>query len=175
MMNFFQKKKFNYLCSGCFDRIPQTGWLMKNGNLSPTVWRLEVPDQAWRIRCHGGLTSWLITSAFPLCLPVGEGQGALGWGRCFYKDPHPHSGGLYLRDLITAQHHHTGGYDSTREFRVRGTQSVTFINTAATVKYPKFKHILLFHYHISGNIRGQKLNLFARLNPEVKRSKRIKM
>ena len=105
----------------------------------------------------------------------GRGQGVLGWGRCFYKDPHPHSGGLYLCDLITARHHHTGGYDSTREFRVRGTQSVTFINTAATVKYPKFKHILLFHYHISGNIRGQKFNLSARLNPEVKTSKRIKV
>ena len=120
------------------------------------------------------LPGWSLVPSLCVFLS-GRGQGALGWGRCFYKDPHPHSGGLYLRDLITAQHHHTGGYDSTREFRVRGTQSVTFINTAATVKYPKFKHILLFHYHISGNIRGQKLNLFARLNPEVKRSKRIKM
>lgn len=87
MMNFFQKKKFNYLCSGCFDRIPQTGWLMKNGNLSPTVWRLEVPDQAWRIRCHGGLTSWLITSAFPLCLPVGEGTGSSGVGALLLQGP----------------------------------------------------------------------------------------
>ena len=111
-----------------------------------------------------------------LCVFVsGRGQGALGLGGCFHKDPHPHSGGLYTCDLITSQHHHTGGYDSTHEFSVRGMQSVTLINTVATVKCPKFKHILLFHYHISGNIRGQKLNLFARLNPEVKKSKRIKM
>ena len=53
MMNFFHKKNFHYLCPGCFDRIPQTGWLIKNGNLFPAVWRLGVPDQAWQIWCHG--------------------------------------------------------------------------------------------------------------------------
>ena len=120
------------------------------------------------------LPGWSLVPS--LCVFMsGRGQGVLGWGRCFYKDPHPHSGGLYLCDLITARHHHTGGYDSTREFRVRGTQSVTFINTAATAKYPEFKHILPFHCLISGNIRGQKLNLSARWSPEVKRSKRTQV
>lgn len=121
------------------------------------------------------LPGWsLVPSLCVLMSGRGQGTSEVGGG-CFYKDPHPHSGGLYTCDLITSQHHHTGGYDSTHEFRVRGMQSVTFINKLATVKCPKFKHILLFHYHISGNIRRQKLNLFARLNPEVKKSKRIKM
>lgn len=175
MTNFFQKKSFHYLCSGCFDRIPQTGWLIKNGNLFPAVWRLGVPDQAWRIWCHGRTHLLAGHWRLPSVSSCRGGDRELwGGGVAFTRTLIPIQEGATPLN-ITSQHHHTGGYDSTHEFSVRGMQSVTLINTVATVKCPKFKHILLFHYHISGNIRGQKLNLFARLNPEVKKSKRIKM
>lgn len=134
MTNFFQKKSFHYLCSGCFDRIPQTGWLIKNGNLFPQSGGWEFQDQAWRIWCHGRTHLLAGHWRLPSVSSCREWDRELWGGGLCHKDPHPHSEGAYTSQHH--QHHHTGGYDSTHEFSVRGMQSVTLINNSGNSKMP---------------------------------------
>ena len=96
------------VCSGCYDKIPLTGWLKQLTFFSQSSGGCEVQDQgaSGSTSCESFLPA-LQTSLILLC-PPGDREGS-GLSSSFYKDtnpimgPHPH--GL----IQTSKYHHNGG------------------------------------------------------------------
>ena len=93
-------------CLGWYPRMPQTGRLIDNRNVSLTVCRLEVQDQGTgRFSVWWGPTSRFMDGCLLAVAPPGRRSEDALW--ClFKKGTNPRTWGFYSHDLITSQRPH---------------------------------------------------------------------
>lgn len=73
---------FVRVCSGRYDKIPPTGWLVNNRKFF-SFWRLRVQD---------GAPTWSVLVGTPRCRPRPHGEDGRGEGLCAsFMRRHPHS------------------------------------------------------------------------------------
>ena len=70
----------NFICSGCYNKTPKSGWLINNRNLFLTV--LEVANSKIKVQQIQSLlrpVSWFAESVFSLCPHMAEQTRKFSW------------------------------------------------------------------------------------------------